>query len=214
MADRHDAGKGVPGPAVGRPRDSRIAEEVLAATRASLTELGWERTSMRGVAERAGVSRPAIARRWPSKTHLVLEAILGAAPDLGAFDGVDTAGWISGVIAGSFDIFDRPEVRAAAPGLLATLRDHPDIREALWLGFSGPASALVGPVPAESVDGARGSAPLGSAMDRLVDAQAAIVLAAGAALFLSLVVGDDDRVRDRVTSALSASMAKILDLET
>ena len=147
MADRHDAGTGVSAAAAGRPRDSRIAEEVLAATRASLIELGWERTSIRGVAERSGVSRPAIARRWPSKAHLVLEAILGAAPDLDAFDGVDTAGWISGVIAGSFDIFDRPEVRAAAPGLMATLRDHPDIREALWLGFSGPASALVDPLP-------------------------------------------------------------------
>ncbi len=214
MADGHDAGTGVPGPAFGRPRDSRIAEAVLAATRASLIEMGWERTSIRGVAERAGVSRPAIARRWPSKTHLVLEAILGTAPDLDAFVGVDTAGWISEVIAGSFDIFDRPEVRAAAPGLMATLRDHPDIREALWLGFSGPASALVDPLPAESVEGTGGSAPPGPATDRLVDAQAAIVLAAGAALFLSLVVGDDDRVRDRVTTALSASMAEILDLET
>ena len=79
-------------PSAGRPRDIRIDERVLAATRASLVELGWERTSIRGVAERAGVSRPAIARRWPSKAHLVLEAILGATPDLDAFDGVDLAG--------------------------------------------------------------------------------------------------------------------------
>lgn len=213
MADRYDAGTGVPGPAVGRPRDSRIAEEVLAATRASLIELGWERTSIRGVAERAGVSRPAIARRWPSKTHLVLEAILGAAPDLDAFDGVDTAGWISGVIAGSFDIFDRPEVRAAAPGLMATLRDHPDIRQALWRGFSGPASALVDPHGAAASDATEGSTAHRPDPDRLVAAQAAIVLAAGAALFLSLVVGGDDRVRDQVMSALRASMAEILDLE-
>lgn len=213
MADEHDEALGVARGTAGRPRDTRIAERVLAATRDSLIELGWERTSIRGVAERAGVSRPAIARRWPSKTHLVLEAILGAAPDLDAFDGADTAGWISAVIAGSFDIFDRPEVRAAAPGLMATLRDHPDIQRALWQGFSGPASALVNPLGTGTLDAAGGPNMQGPATDRLVEAQAAIVLAAGAALFLGLVVGGDDRVRDRVRTALSASMAEILDLE-
>ena len=76
---------------------------------------------------------------------------------------------------------------------MATLRDHDDIREALWEGFSGPASAL-----ALHLRRPRDRRP----PDLLLDAQAAIVLAAGAALFLSLVVGGDDRVRDRVTAAL------------
>jgi len=220
----------MPRSAAGRPRDARIDARVLAATRASLDELGWERTSIRGVAERSGVSRPAIARRWPSKAHLVLEALLGATPDLDAFEDVDLAGWIQGVIDGSFELFDRSDVLAAAPGLIATLRDHDDIRQALWGGFSGPASALAlqlcdGPVVTDdgsgggSGDGAEpndggapGLATSGrSTDDVLADAQAAIVLAAGAALFLSLVVGGDDRLRDRVATALSASMAGLLD---
>jgi len=177
--------------AAGRPRDVRIDQRVLAATRASLAELGWDRTSIRGVAQRSGVSRPAIARRWPSKAHLVLESILGAAPDLEAFDGVDRAGWVAAVVDGSFGLFDRADVHAAAPGLLATLRDHDDIRKALWEGFSGPASALVA--------------------DRSVDAQAAIVLAAGAALFLSLVASDDPALRDRVAAALTDSLPAIVE---
>ena len=187
----------------GRPRDALIDQRVLEATRASLAELGWERTSVRGVAERAGVSRPAIARRWPSKAHLVLEAILGATPDLGAFNGTDRASWVAAVIDGSFELFDRPEVHAAAPGLLATLRDHDDIRRALWEGFSGPASALVAE-PA-SGDGDQFD------RDRLVAAQTAIVLAAGAALFLRLVAGGDTELRDRVTTALTSTLPDIID---
>src|SRR5215207_4646958 len=105
---------GVLRPVAGRPRDVGIDERVLATTRASLNVLGWERTSIRGVAERSGVSRPAITRRWPSKAHLVLEALLGATPDLAAFRDADLSGWIAGVIDGSFELFDRSEVRAAA----------------------------------------------------------------------------------------------------
>lgn len=199
----------------GRPRDAGIDQRVLEATRGSLADWGWERTSMRGVAERAGVSRPAIARRWPSKAHLILEAILGATPDLDAFEGVDLAGWIAGVIDGSFVLFDRADVQAAAPGILATLRDHDDVRQALWDGFSGPASALALQIDQRRNVDAAGESEVNApvAPDPFLDAQAAIVLAAGAALFLSLVVGDDRRLRDRVTAALATSMAETLDHE-
>jgi AcrR family transcriptional regulator len=207
MANERDDATAAPRGSLGRPRDLGIDERVLATTRASLTDLGWERTSIRGVAERAGVSRPAISRRWPSKAHLVLEALLGATPDLDAFRSVDLRGWIAGVIDGSFELFDRPDVRAAAPGLIAALRDHDDIRVALWDGFSGPASALA----LDLHDDSAGEHP---SRDLVSDAQAAIVIAAGAALFLSLVVGGDDRIRDRIRTALASSMAEILDLES
>ena len=198
----------------GRPRDVNLDARVLYATRASLEEFGWERTTIRGVAERSGVSRPSIARRWPSKAHLVLEAILGATPDLEAFEDVDMSGWIDGVIDGSFELFDRTDVQAAAPGLIATLRDHDDIRQVLWKGFSGPASALVLPLRDDSDSDARTSVAGELAThDLLVDAQAAIVLAAGSALFLSLVVGGDDTLRARVESVLASAMAELLHPE-
>ena len=197
----------------GRPRDERLDERVLAATRSSLEELGWERTSVRGVAERSGVSRPAIARRWPSKAHLVLAAILGETPDLDAFQDVDMAGWIDGVVDGSFALFDRSDVRAAAPGLLATLRDHEDIRAALWDGFSGPASVLAVEAQRDSGTDAPDSTAADDHLDdaRLLDARAAIVLAAGSALFLSLVAGADDRLRRRVETVLGTAMTDLLD---
>ena len=66
-----------PKPSRGRPRDPAIDDAVLAATRALLVEIGCDQLSMVAIADRAGVGRPALYRRWPSKTHLVFEAVFG-----------------------------------------------------------------------------------------------------------------------------------------
>lgn len=182
----------------GRPRDPRIDTDVLAAARELLVEVGWDQLSLRGIAARAGVSRAALARRWSSKAHLVLDALLGAGPDLAPFAGADRTGWIDWVITGSAELFTRPDVREALPGLLAALRDHEDLRRELWQGFSGPAADLfaapAGAAP--SSDGVRSR--------DLLDAKAILVLAAGAAMFGSLVATDDDtpELRARVRELL------------
>ncbi|MFN8052554.1 MAG: helix-turn-helix domain-containing protein [Acidimicrobiales bacterium] len=178
----------------GRPRDPAIDDRVLAAARASLVEVGWDATSIRGIAERAGVSRPAIARRWPSKTHLVLEALLGAEPNMVPFEGVDLRGWIDGVVDGSFELFGREDMQSAMPGLLATLRDHDDLRAAMWDGFVGPATEL-------AVDQGAAAAKV---------ARAAIAVAAGAALFTSVMVGDDPALMASVRSLVSDALVSSL----
>ncbi|RVW07715.1 TetR/AcrR family transcriptional regulator [Prescottella agglutinans] len=182
----------------GRPRDPRIDADVLAATREMLVEVGWEQLSMRGIAVRAGVSRAALSRRWASKAHLVLDALLGATPDLEPFEGTDRAGWIDWVITGSAQLFSRPDVREALPGLLAALRDHEDLRTALWQGFSGPATELF------AAHGADGPTPDETRARDLLDAKAVLVLASGAALFSSLIAEDDDtpELRARIRELL------------
>lgn len=183
----------------GRPRDPRIDADVLATTRDMLVEVGWEQLSLRGIAARAGVSRAALSRRWASKAHLVLDALLGATPDLEPFEGTDRAGWIDWVIAGSAQLFSRPDVREALPGLLAALRDHEDLRTALWQGFSGPAAELF------AAHGAADHADSPEVRNRdLLDAKAILVLASGAALFSSLIAEDDDtpELRTRIRELL------------
>lgn len=175
-------------PSPGRPREPRIDAEVLAVTREMLVEVGWERLSMRGIAARAGVGRAALTRRWSGKEHLVLDALLGSAPDLEPYDGIDRRGWIEWVVTGSAELFARPDVRAALPGLLTALRDHEDLRNALWRTFSGPSTALFSD---------------GTDRDAL-DARAVLVMAAGAALFGSLIAAEDD------TPALRARILELL----
>lgn len=59
----------------GRPRDPRIDGAVLQATRDLLEEAGYLQLSITAIAERAGTNKPAIYRRWPTKAHLVHEAV-------------------------------------------------------------------------------------------------------------------------------------------
>lgn len=165
--------------ASGRPRDPRIDSDVLTATRELLLEVGFDRLSVRTIAGRARVSRAAIARRWESKAHLVLDAVLGVTPDLSLFAAADREGWIRWVVTGSSELFRQPEVRAAVPGLLATLRDRDDLRGALWRTFAGPAVALF----------PGGAAGDGTDPDT---ARALLALGAGTAMFLSLIAPDED----------------------
>jgi len=180
---------------LGRPRDATIDERVLVATRELLVEEGWEGTTVRGIAARAGVSRPSIARRWPSKAWLVMEAILGPAIDSDLFADVDQVGWIQAVIDGSFELFRRPEVKAAVPGLLAALADSEELRASLFSSFTGPPIDLYSELSADERD----------PDDRSLDARAVIVLAAGAALFSALIVGNDADER------LVARVGELLD---
>jgi AcrR family transcriptional regulator len=59
----------------GRPLDETVDEAILKAAVRLLHEQGYARMSIAGVAEEAGVGRPAIYRRYENKTELVLAAI-------------------------------------------------------------------------------------------------------------------------------------------
>jgi AcrR family transcriptional regulator len=71
----------VPAPATadatvpGRRRDPRISEAVLNATIELLGEMGYSRLTMEAVARRAGVHKPAVYRRFPTKNELVVAAV-------------------------------------------------------------------------------------------------------------------------------------------
>jgi AcrR family transcriptional regulator len=59
----------------GRPRREGADEEILAAVRSMLDERGYRELSVDAVAERAGVAKTTIYRRWSSKGVLVAAAI-------------------------------------------------------------------------------------------------------------------------------------------
>lgn len=169
--------------AAGRPRDSSIDEKVLAVTRELLVESGWDGLSVRMVAARAGVGRSSVNRRWSSKAELVLHAILGESPDLSPFEGTDLTGWIGWLVRGSYELFNRPDVRAAVPGLLIALQANDDLRQALWANFSGPAVALYTDHVNATTRRERRQAEL--------DGRALLTMAAGAALMLTTIATED-----------------------
>ena len=189
----------------GRPRDESIDERVLAVTRELLMQVGWDDLSVRLVATRAGVGRASLTRRWPTKAELVLHAILGESPDLAPFSGTDLNGWIEWVVRGSHELFSRPDVRLAVPGLLLALRENAALRTTLWQNFSGPAVALYAEHIAATDTAARRRADL--------DSRALLVLAAGAALFVTTVATDEDSsaLRTRITELLTRAAQRSPD---
>jgi AcrR family transcriptional regulator len=59
----------------GRPRDPKLDRAILDAALDLLAEEGYEHMSMESVAQRAGVGKPTIYRRWPSKEAMVIDAL-------------------------------------------------------------------------------------------------------------------------------------------
>lgn len=100
----------------------------MAATRRLLARDGYDQLSIESIAREAGVSRPTIYRRWPSKAHLVFDAAFAPPPDgelladSGDFD-ADLHAFAHAVLA----FWREPVVEAAALGILAERRRDPGL---------------------------------------------------------------------------------------
>jgi AcrR family transcriptional regulator len=132
-----EVGGPAPGGAAGggRPRDPRIDQAILAATRLLLVSVGYNKLSFELVARRAKVTRPTIYRRWPSKMHLVYDAVF---PDAGPTLVADTGDFrvdVRRMVHRHYASYARPEARAALPGLLVDLHERPQLRAAVVDGL-------------------------------------------------------------------------------
>jgi AcrR family transcriptional regulator len=161
---------------LGRPRDPRIDDSVLGATVELLGTSGYADLSVDAIAKRAGTSKPAIYRRWPSKAHLVHEAVFPISeatelPDTGSLEGD-----VREMVRRSTGVLTTPAARAAMPGLLAEMATDPSLHAKLLSRFGDVTSRGM----TDRLEGAvnRGEArPDVTAVD-LVDAIAGMALMA------------------------------------
>ena len=101
----HPATTGGPGaPRRGRPRSAEADAAILAATLELAGASGIAGMSMDEVAQRAGVSKATIYRRWTSKEALVLDALRSA---MLPFDEVDTGSLVDDVTTYLYEIARR-----------------------------------------------------------------------------------------------------------
>jgi AcrR family transcriptional regulator len=106
--------------APGRPRDPAVQEAIAVACRDLITEVGYSGLTIESVAERAGVGRPTIYRRWPSKAHMVWDVLFTTPPDAKVIgDTGDVRADVEFWIRSTMRFFAQPDVARAFPGLLA-----------------------------------------------------------------------------------------------
>jgi AcrR family transcriptional regulator len=115
----------------GRPRDPRIDGAVLRATVELLAETGYPGLLVSAIAERAGTSKPAIYRRWPSKAHLVHEAVF----PIGATTAIPDTGSLPEDLR-AMAVLTTPAAKAALPGLVGEMAADPSLHSALLERFA------------------------------------------------------------------------------
>jgi AcrR family transcriptional regulator len=113
-AARRDYGAAVPR---GRPRNPDVDDAVLAAVCTLVVEGGYDAVTVEAVAERAGVARTTVYRRWPTPAQLVLAAfsqvlVSRPVPDTGSLTG-DLRELATSLVEALEDSIDGPLTRAA-----------------------------------------------------------------------------------------------------
>ncbi|WP_024794477.1 TetR/AcrR family transcriptional regulator [Tomitella biformata] len=180
---------------LGPQRNPEIDVAVLSAARRLLVERGFAGTSIEAIAQAAGVGRPAIYRRWPSKAHLVHEAIYPVL-DQPAESHVGVPEQTRTLIDGAVALFGDAATRAAVPGLISETRADPLLREALVTRQLDPIRAELARRVLEGVDA--------GVLRAGVDADALLDVIAGAAIFALCVRDEQD------PEALAAAIADIV----
>jgi AcrR family transcriptional regulator len=133
--------------AAGRPRDLRLHDAILAATRGLVIENGYIGLSLAAVAEGAGTTTAAIYRRWSGKAELVHEAIFPTEASAPRHATGDRYVDIQEMVNAASEMFSRPEVRIALPGLIADTLANPELHTRMFgrlaeRFYSGQGSAV------------------------------------------------------------------------
>jgi AcrR family transcriptional regulator len=137
----------------GRPRDASRDEAILAATLTILLERGYNALTIDGVAAAAGVGRPTIYRRWPSKAALAVAALVHSSRlAIPVRDRGSLRADLVAVQRHQISLMNSPEGRRVTSGLVADLVNDPALAETYVSEYLVPRRAAVWEVLQRGVD--------------------------------------------------------------
>jgi AcrR family transcriptional regulator len=122
----------------GRPRDARRDEEILEAVLRLLEHTSYSELTIAAIARSAGVGKPTLYLRWPSKAAVVAEAVVRV---LSADPFPDRGDVRSDLVAGLRDmihLFNTTGAGRVLPGLVADLHDDPALLAAFHERYFQP----------------------------------------------------------------------------
>ena len=120
---------------LGRPRSAEAHAAILDAAIALTREVGFDALAMEAIAERAGVGKATVYRRWKSKEALIADALdrlvrSSPVPDSGSFEDD-----LLTVMRGNLRMYQDPATSALLSGLVAAMARSPQVASAVRDGF-------------------------------------------------------------------------------
>jgi AcrR family transcriptional regulator len=187
----------------GRPRSPHIDRSVRRAVLALLDEVGYTGLTVDAVAHRAGVGKPAVYRRWPSKMEMVFAAVfhdadLAPPPDTGSL-----AGDLQALLALVIGMIAGPPARHLLPALLGEIERDPRVAKRFATTFVAVERGYLTELLNRAVD--RGELPR---CPDIALAHAQLLGPAFAALFL-LRDGDPTQLHEALVAPLVASLSAL-----
>lgn len=122
----------------GRPRDASVDKAILRAARKRLSLAGYEHMTIEDVAKDAGVSRPAVYRRWASKEELVIAAIASMISPTRHDPTGDVRADLLDIARSLQDRFLRTNYLGVLGTVLAERRHHPELYQKYQEGLIHP----------------------------------------------------------------------------
>lgn len=122
----------------GRPRSTQSHQAILQATLDVLAEVGYDRMSIEAIATRAGVGKPTIYRRYPSKAELVADAIESRREEYVIPDTGSVWGDIEALITSAAHITFNPLGRQTVAMMIGSATSNPEFAQVYWTKYLQP----------------------------------------------------------------------------
>lgn len=116
---------------VGRPREVRVDGAILAATLELVAEVGIHDFRMDDVAERAGVGKAAIYRRYRSKDELVTATVAALVSEITVPDTGSTREDLLALMRGAVEVYGDPIKAGVMPSLVGAMPQRPELARAV-----------------------------------------------------------------------------------
>ncbi|MFD1539925.1 TetR/AcrR family transcriptional regulator [Nonomuraea guangzhouensis] len=137
----------------GRPRDPENDAAILDAALDLLIERGAAGTSIEAVAQRAGVAKLTVYRRWRAKDDLLMAALEHArTPDM---DAAPARQSIDELVSTTAELLSRPRFRALMARVIGASVDYPKLVTAYTERYLQPRLNALAQIAQQAIDAGR-----------------------------------------------------------
>ncbi|HEY7632329.1 MAG TPA: TetR/AcrR family transcriptional regulator [Thermoleophilaceae bacterium] len=152
----------------GRPRSAEAHQAILTATLQVLIDQGYAQMSMERVAERAGVGKATIYRRWKNKSELVAEALTNLRLEEVPSDEGSLRADVLALSKRQIGLMKaQPRFPRLPPRLLAESADDPELHAIVRANLVDPIRSLIAELIRRAIE--RGEVRKDVELERVVD---------------------------------------------